>query len=96
MRITNRAGIHWGARGRARIAQNVQNLLQIYRYEVPYHRTMGLPGAVFDRPGPTAAAELEVEVWQLLARYEPRAQVQRVTVDWDPATGEMTLEVEIS
>ena len=84
----------WTAKGKARIAQNVRNLLNTYRYEVAYHRTMGLPGNLLDRPTPLAMEELKVEVRQLLARYEPRASVREISVKAGPQ-GDLSLEVEL-
>lgn len=82
-----RAGglIDWSLRGTDRIAQNVQNLLNTYRYEIPFHRTMGLPGSLVDRPVNVQAAEARVEIAQMIATYEPRANVKdiRFSVDGD-------------
>ncbi|WP_368181823.1 GPW/gp25 family protein [Anaerotruncus rubiinfantis] len=87
--------IDWYAKGKDRIAQNVRNLINTFRYEVAYHRTMGLPADVIDRPTPEAMAELSVEVWQLIARYEPRANIQNVTCTPNES-GEIKIEVVLA
>lgn len=86
--------LDWSAHGSARVAQNVCNLIHTWRYEVAYHRTMGLPTALIDSPSPAALAELEVEVRQLLARYEPRARVREIVCGLAP-DGQLEIEVEL-
>lgn len=86
--------IDWSAKGKERIAQNVQNLINTFRYEVAYHRTMGIPVDIIDSPTPESMATLEVEVRSLLARYEPRANVQNVLVTTDN-NGKLQIEVEL-
>lgn len=70
--------IDWTAKGDDRIAQNVRNLINTFRYEIPYHRTMGVPGSLIDRPVNSLMEEARVDVAQMLAVYEPRAVVQDV------------------
>lgn len=69
-----------------------RNLINTYRYEVAYHRTMGLPAEIIDAPTPEAMAELGVEVRALIARYEPRARVEDV-VCTPGEDGEIQVEV---
>ncbi len=76
-------GINWNATGDDRIAQNVRNLINTYRYEIPYHRTMGIPGSLIDRPGPALMEIARVEIAQMLAVYEPRANVEDVQCEMD-------------
>ena len=70
--------INWSLRGNDRIAQNVRNLINTFRYEIPYHRTMGLPCSLIDRPVNVLLEEARVEIAQMLAVYEPRANVQDI------------------
>jgi phage baseplate assembly protein W len=70
--------IDWSLLGTDRIAQNVQNLLNTYRYEIPFHRTMGLPGSLIDRPINVQEAEARVEISQMISMYEPRANVKDI------------------
>lgn len=92
MTVSNAGQIDWSAKGKERVAQNVRNLINIFRYEVAYHRTMGLPGGLIDSPVDTAMAELEVEVRALIARYEPRARIGDVICSPDDM-GEIRIEV---
>jgi phage baseplate assembly protein W len=70
--------INWNLHGADRVAQNVRNLINTYRYEIPYHRTMGLSGELIDRPTNVLMEEARVEVARMLAVYEPRANVNDV------------------
>ena len=70
--------INWAATGEDRIAQNVRNLINTFRYEIPYHRTMGVPGSLIDRPANDLMEEARVDIAQMLAVYEPRAAVKDV------------------
>lgn len=70
--------IDWAATGEDRVAQNVRNLINTFRYEIPYHRTMGLPGSLIDRPANDLMEEARVDIAQMLAVYEPRAAVKDV------------------
>ena len=70
--------IDWTLKGDDRIAQNVRNLINTYRYEIPYHRTMGISGSLVDRPSNLQLEDVRVEIQQMIATYEPRANVQSV------------------
>ncbi len=82
----------WNLTGTDRIAQNVRNLINTYRYEIPYHRTMGLPGSLVDRPSNLLMQEARVEINQMVAIYEPRANVQDVQCT---LTVDEEIEVEV-
>lgn len=84
--------IDWKTHGKDRIAQNVRNLINTYRYEIPYHRTMGIPGNFVDRPVNLLMEEAKVEVAQMLAIYEPRANVKEIRCSLSSAG---TVEVEV-
>ena len=92
MVVSSAGWIDWSVKGRDRIALNVRNLINTNRYEVAYHRTMGLPAEIIDAPTPEAMAELGVEVRALIARYEPRARVEDV-VCTPGEDGEIQVEV---
>jgi phage baseplate assembly protein W len=84
--------IDWTLSGKDRIAQNVRNLINTYCYEVAYHRTMGLPGSLIDRPSNIQLEEARVKVRQMIAIYEPRAKVKDVSCRLNK-TGEAVVEV---
>lgn len=70
--------ITWKAKGSERVAQNVRNLINTYRYEIAYNRTMGLPGSLIDRPDSKLFAEIRAEILEMLSIYEPRARVKDI------------------
>lgn len=70
--------IDWKAAGTNRILQNVRNLINTFTYEIPFHRTMGIPGALIDLPAPELANELCYKLQKMLETYEPRAKVKDV------------------
>ena len=84
--------INWSLRGADRIAQNVRNLINTFRYEIPYHRTMGIPSSLIDRPVNLLMEEARVEIAQMLAVYEPRADVQNIQCSVG-SDGSLTIEV---
>jgi phage baseplate assembly protein W len=84
--------INWNLHGADRIAQNVRNLINTYRYEIPYHRTMGLPGELIDRPSNALMEEARVEASRMLSIYEPRANVRDVQCSLS-AAGNIEVEV---
>lgn len=84
--------IDWAATGEDRIAQNVRNLVNTFRYEIPYHRTMGVPGSLIDRPANDLMEEARVDIAQMLAVYEPRAAVKDVMCSLSPG-GNIEIEV---
>ena len=84
--------IDWTAAGEDRIAQNVRNLFNTFRYEIPYHRTMGVPGSLIDRPANDLMEEARADIAQMLAIYEPRAAVKDVLCSLS-AKGNVEIEV---
>lgn len=85
--------IDWTLKGDDRIAQNVRNLINTFRYEIPYHRTMGLPGSLIDRPSNKLMEDARVEVAQMLSVYEPRANVEDVQCS---LSGDGNVEIEVT
>lgn len=89
------SAIDWEGKGSDRVAQNVRNLINTYRYEIPYYRTMGLPGSLIDKPSKELMQEARVEVRQMLAVYEPRADVKDILCSLS-ADGTVTVEVVLA
>lgn len=69
---------NWSAKGPERILQNVFNLLNTWRYEVAYDRTLGMKTNILDKPQDVAVAAYTAEVYRLVSEYEPRARVKEV------------------
>ena len=63
----------------------VNNLLQIARGEVPYERVKGLDPRIVDRPITSADLQLRQEAEWLVETYEPRAEIETITVTQDSA-----------
>jgi hypothetical protein len=75
----------------------VNNLLRIFRGEVPYERVKGLDPRIIDRPFLTADAQLRQDADWLVENYEPRAEIINLSVDQvdTPAGGfAVTAEIE--
>ncbi len=58
----------------------VNNLLRIFRGEVPYERVKGLDPRIVDRPISAADAQLRQDADWLVETYEPRAEIRSITV----------------
>lgn len=87
--------INWNAKGSARILQNVVNLLNTYRYEVAYARTIGIDLKWKDRPSREAAAILANDIINLISTKEPRAKVRKVEYLGTTATGDLSMKVVV-
>jgi hypothetical protein len=74
----------------------VNNLLRIFRGEVPYERVKGLDPRIIDRPFLTADAQLRQDADWLVENYEPRAEIINLSVDQvDTPAGGFTVTAEI-
>lgn len=72
------------------------NLLQLFRGEVPYERVKGLDPRMIDRPILTADAQLRQDADWLVDTYEPRAAIKTLTVaQEDSANGGFTVTADI-
>lgn len=69
--------------GTAQVCAN--NLLRIFRGEVPYERVKGLDPRVIDRPIPAADAQLRQDADWLIDTYEPRAIIKSLSVAQEAA-----------
>jgi len=66
--------------GNAKVDRCISNLLRIRRGEVPYDRIRGLDMSIIDRPVSLAKAALQADAAWVLSFYEPRAELENVTV----------------
>ena len=74
----------------------VNNLLQLFRGEVPYERVKGLDPRMIDRPISAADAQLRQDADWLVDTYEPRAAIKTLTVaQEDTANGGFTVTADI-
>ena len=73
-----------------------RNLMKMFQGEVPYARGKGIDQKNIDRPVTTVIARLATETRKMIEKYEPRAEVDSVTVKQDLANlGYFTTRVEI-
>ena len=56
------------------------NLLRLFRGEVPYERLKGLDPRIIDRPLVAGDAELRQDADWLIDTYEPRAAIKSITM----------------
>lgn len=74
----------------------VNNLLQIFRGEVPFERVKGLDPRMIDRPISTANAQLRQDADWLVETYEPRAEIKTLTVTQsETASGGFSVTADI-
>ena len=74
----------------------VNNLLRMFRGEVPYERVKGLDPRIIDRPIVAADAQLRQDADWLVENYEPRAEIINLTVEQlEPPLGGFTVTAEI-
>jgi phage baseplate assembly protein W len=87
--------IDWSKKGVARIIQNVINLINTYRYEVAYDRTLGLSGNYLDKPFEQMIAEATTEIYELIEKKEPRVDVKGITFSQTDINGNTQFKVVI-
>ena len=72
--------INWNVKGNERIVQNVNNILNTIKFELPYDRLFGRDPKNIDKPlNKTRNAYIE-ETYDLINTYEPRAVVESVDI----------------
>lgn len=73
-----------------------RNLMRMFKNEVPYGRGKGIDQSNIDRPVTTVIARLATETRKMIEKYEPRAEVDNVSVKADLAgLGYFTTTAEI-
>lgn len=71
-----------------------ENLMRIVRGEVPFDRIRGVDAGLIDRPGSDAVGEVEEDAEWVLKTYEPRVEVESVTVAMDGESGDFSLSAK--
>jgi phage baseplate assembly protein W len=72
--------INWNAKGNERILQNVNNIINTVKNEVPYERLMGRDPKNVDATKKNRNMLIE-ETYDLIQMYEPRAIVKSVEIE---------------
>lgn len=78
------------------ILQNVAVLLSTPKMSVPMDRGLGSSMGFLDRPAQAARALMISEIAEAVAKYEPRAQVERVSFREGETHGSLIPVVEVS
>lgn len=72
------------------------NLLRLFRGEVPYERVKGLDPRTVDLPVLSATPKLRQDADWLIDTYEPRAQIRSLSVEQtDTSDGGFTVTADI-
>ncbi|NFH90891.1 hypothetical protein FDA33_11890 [Clostridium botulinum] len=80
---SNQSYINWNAKGDERILQNVSNILNTLKYELPYDRLMGRNPDNLDKPLNKIQNKLIEETYDLINTYETRANVKEVDIIYE-------------
>lgn len=87
--------IDWGASGIGEVAQNVLTLINTFKYEVAYDRTLGLSSSYLDLPELEAMALVTAQIYAVIDEREPRATVEEVTYLGTSTDGNLIFQVVI-
>ncbi|NFN19539.1 hypothetical protein FDB65_14800 [Clostridium botulinum] len=80
---SNQSYINWNAKGDERILQNVSNILNTIKYELPYDRLMGRNPDNLDKPFNKIRNKLIEETYDLINTYETRVNVKEVDIIYE-------------
>jgi phage baseplate assembly protein W len=85
------------AKGNGNIQTCTRNLMRFFQGEIPYARGKGINPENIDRPVTTVIARLATETRKMIEKYEPRADIDNVSVKADLADlGYFTVEAEVT
>lgn len=87
--------INWNAKGDERILQNINNILNTIKYEVPYDRLMGRSPENLDGVFEKNKAALIEETYDLINTYETRATIKSVVIEYKKSKDNESIEIPI-
>ena len=90
---SNKSDIDWNAKGNTRILQNVNNILNTIKYELPYDRLFGRDPDNLDKTLNQSRNKTIEETYELIETYESRVKVKNVSIDY--AKNELVLKVVV-
>ena len=67
------------------VMQNIRTLLSTLKGQVPLDRGFGIDAKVLDLPVRQAMAKLQIEIYESIQNYEPRAEVKSISFKGDNA-----------
>lgn len=68
------------AKGNGNVENCINNLVHIFRGEVPFERAMGLNRAYIGKSSGIEFAKMTVDTKRMLKAYEPRAEIDNIKV----------------
>lgn len=71
------------------------NLLRLFRGEVPYERVKGLDPRLYDKPFVTADTQFRQDADWLIDTYEPRASIKAIHITRTDSAGGFTITAEL-
>ena len=77
---TDSSCIDWNATGNSKKAQNIRNLLNLYKYEVPYMREEGRDPGNIDSNVTKTRYKLIEETYDIISKYAPGTIIKSVDV----------------
>jgi phage baseplate assembly protein W len=92
---SNNKGLNWAVKGAERVIQNIINLMNTFKYEVAYDRTLGVTGKYIDMPLQNAIAQSTSEIISLISEREPRAKIKNIKYTGLDIDGNMQFRVVI-
>ena len=68
------------------VIRSIRNLLQTRNYERPFNPNLGstIDSILFEPLSNVSASEIKIEIARVIKNYEPRALLQRVSVNLQP------------
>lgn len=87
--------IDFSASGNSEILQNIQVILTTPAGTVPFDRDFGIDMNILDAPIGVAKAKLTVEYIKKIKKYEPRADVKKISFTTDATSGSLIPKVVI-
>lgn len=93
---TEKINLPWGrSSGKDRIVQNIVNILNTYKYEVAYNRNLGISPDILDTDVETMKGIIIENLYDNIAKYEPRARLISVNIKEVTADGHISAAVQI-
>jgi hypothetical protein len=87
--------LNWSAKADERIIQNIYNLLNTYRYEVGYDRTLGLKRDFLDMPLNEAIPIAKNEIYSIINDNVPNAIITSIDYIGMSTDGNLNMKVVI-
>lgn len=87
--------INWDAKGDERILQNINNIINTIKHEVPYDRLMGRDLKNLDGVFEKNKAALIEETYDLINTYETRAIVKSVEIEFKESNDNKHIKIPV-